>query len=542
MVLKHKHLVWIIALFIGLSVDWLFWEKPGGINFFILVFASVIGGLIPAWLNKIHIPLASYLLIIPITFFSAMTFIRSEPFTTVINILITISLLILFSMTLRTGAWVKFNFIDHLTALFRFFGNAFTGGILFFTRIKNRPTANQSKPTPDVAEQRNFLYQASPYLRGILLALPILVVLTALLASADPVFNLRLQNLLQGFELPNIGEYLFRLFYILVIGYLLLSAYYFGLAESEKLQASSPEKNKFAQILGWIEANIILGGINLLFLAFVSLQFTYLFGGETNIHLEGFTYAEYARRGFFELLAVALFTLMVYYALSIITRRESIINQRVFSASGLLLVGLVSIILISAYTRLTLYEAAYGFTRLRTLTHIFILWVGLLLAAVALLEILGNFNRMALTLIVFILGFGLSVNLVNVDNLITRHNIARSLLPGDETISTTLDAGYLYSLSWDSIPPLVTSFTNPETPEPIQQEIGGVLACRLFEAAPEQRHPWTSWHYTRSRAIELLNQQSSALEAFPIIESEGIFVEVSGEQRLCSPFMTSIVD
>ena len=40
--------------------------------------------------------------------------------------------------------------------------------------------------------------------------------------------------------------------------------------------------------------------VNLLFLVFVWIQFVYLFGGQANISAEGYTYAEYARRGFFD--------------------------------------------------------------------------------------------------------------------------------------------------------------------------------------------------------------------------------------------------
>ncbi len=46
---------------------------------------------------------------------------------------------------------------------------------------------------------------------------------------------------------------------------------------------------------------MLLGSINLLFAVFISVQFAYLFGGERNIAAQGFTFAEYAHRGFFEL-------------------------------------------------------------------------------------------------------------------------------------------------------------------------------------------------------------------------------------------------
>jgi len=165
----------------------------------------------------------------------------------------------------------------------------------------------------------------------------------------------------------------------------------------------------------------MLGAVNLLFLVFVLLQFTYLFGGQTNITTEGFTYAEYARRGFSELILVALISSLIFYTLSMVTKRENKTKRWVFSILGLFLVGLVGVILASAFKRLTLYEAAYGFTRLRTMTHIFIIWIGLLLASTAIMEITKKMDRLAVILICFVLGFGLTINFLNVDRFIVQN-------------------------------------------------------------------------------------------------------------------------
>ncbi|KUK68842.1 MAG: hypothetical protein XD89_0927, partial [Anaerolineae bacterium 49_20] len=85
MKLKNKHLFWIFALLAAISFDILFWERPFGINFFIFILLAAFGGLIPTWMEKIHIPWTSYLLLVPLAFFSVMTFIRAEPFTIAVN-------------------------------------------------------------------------------------------------------------------------------------------------------------------------------------------------------------------------------------------------------------------------------------------------------------------------------------------------------------------------------------------------------------------------------------------------------------------------
>ena len=561
MKLNYKPIVWIMAILAGLSFDTLFWDKPFGINFFFFITWILLGGLIPFWLEKIKIPWTSYLLIIPAVFFAAITFVRAEPFTIVIGVLVTLGSLVLLSMTLRNGAWYQFRFRDHFANFFKLFLNTIVGGFLFFLKVKNAKTTVSEENAANGAEEadadkskhegeanttspddRPFIKKAAPYLRGILFALPVLAILTMLLASADPVFNDRIQNLFSWFSIDSLGETVFRLFYILVLAYVILSVYFYSLFKSQEWEGKKEQESPSNAVLGSIEATIMLGSINLLFLVFVLLQFTYLFGGQSNINIEGFTYAEYARRGFSELLAVALVSLFVFYVLSMITRRETKTKQWTFSALGLLLVGLVTIILVSAYTRLTLYEEAYGFTRLRTLTHVFMIWTGLLLAGTAVLDILKKMDRMALILIVMIFGFGISIALLNVDQFIVQQNISRSISGGEQNESVPLDTGYLYSLSADAVPPLANFFQDPNTPEELKDDIGGVLACRAAAIDQQERRSWTSWHYSHSRADDWLNDLSGALSKYPIIEDQGYYVLINGERRSCVGDVTPFFD
>jgi hypothetical protein len=468
------------------------------------------------------------LLLAPLAFFSLMTAFRAEPLTNLMNGLIALGSAVLFTVSLRSGAWPKFNLRDHLARLFKFFLNCFAGGIRFFSEVK-KDAPETVTPAPERQQK-----PLAPYLRGILIAMPVLIVLALLLSSADPVFGSRLAGLFNWFDFDNLGEYLFRLIYILVIAYLLLGAYFFGLVESEKSQPKTNADERKSG-LGLIESSVVLGAVNLLFLVFVVLQFTYLFGGTENISVEGFTYADYARRGFFELLAVALISLGLYTILSTVTPRKGKRQRWLFSALGLLLVAQVGVILASALTRLGLYESAYGFTRLRTMTHFFIPWLALLLAAAAGLELTRKMARMPLVVILFIFGFGLTINIVNVDAFITRQNISRAmdLLPADDV--PALDTQYLVSLSPDAVPPLVSAFETPGTSDELRDSLGGVLACRLADLSVTSPVPWPAWHASRARAANLLKSQAGALSAYPVSVEEGWrTVDINGKTIPCS--------
>ena len=559
MIFKNKHLIWIFALLTAIGFDQLFWERGFGINFFILIILATLGGLIPFWLERIHIPWKSYLLLIPIAFFSIMTFIRAEPSTTALNGLVTISAVGLFFMTLQNGSWYRYRIQDHVFNWFHFILNGVIGGILFFTKVKkSEPSSTDDQVSGDAEiklsengerkiskklRNNSFLRMIAPYLRGFLLALPILAIMAFLLGQADPIFNDRLQDFFSQFRIENLGEILFRTIYIMVIGYILLSTYTFALLESKKYEVKDEGKLAIKPFLGSIESNIILGTVNLLFLTFVILQFNYLFSGGRNISVEGYTYAEYARRGFFELIAVAVISLLLFYVLSVITKRDGKKQGWGFSALGLTLVGLVALILVSAYTRLNLYELAYGYTRLRTLAHIFMIWIGLLLVAVAVLEITRNIQKLAVILICFILGFGITLNFLNIDQFIVRHNITRVMAGEHETFETDLDAGYLTTLSHDAVPKLVEFFNHPEIPEELHNEIGAVLACKSAMNEDQMDYTWPAYHTSRQQAFALLQSLENDLEKYPVsYDMYTWFVEVNGDVRSCTGYQPEPFD
>ena len=546
--LENRHLFWIFALLAGIGFDQLFWERSFGINFFLFILLGILGGLIPIWLENTKIPWTAYLLLVPIGFFAIMTFIRAEPFTTLTNVLITLALLILFSITLQTSAWYKFTLRDHLVKGFQFSLNTIIGGILFFIKTRKKSAATAASEGETVEEQTNqpskdrdkqgskksFIKQAAPYLRGTLLALPILALLAFLLGQADPIFNDRLQKIFSSFSFDNLGETLARFILVLVIAYGLLSVYAYALLESDKSQPDDRDTPAISPFLGSIEATMVLGGVNLLFLTFVILQFNYLFSGGENISITGYTYAEYARRGFFELITVAVISVFLFYVLSLVTKREQKTQQRLFSILGVTLVALVAIILVSAYIRLNLYEAAYGFTRLRTLAHIFMVWVGLLLVGIAVIELTKQMPRLALILICFILGFGLTINILNIDKFIAQKNVARAVTTAEQGQEPNLDTSYLNALSEDAIPTLVTFFKAQEIPESIKDEIGGVLACKLAGVAVSEERSWQSYHDAKNRAGSLLRGLSEDLKAYPVsYDMYTWFVEVNGEVKSC---------
>jgi hypothetical protein len=167
------------------------------------------------------------------------------------------------------------------------------------------------------------------------------------------------------------------------------------------------------------------------------------------------------------------------------------------------------------------------------------IWIGLLLAAVAVLEITKNMPKLAFILICFILGFAININTLNMDQFIVRYNVSRVMAGAHETFETDLDAGYLTSLSYDAVPKLGELFNNPEIQGSLRNEIGGVLACKKAMMAGQKDRSWVSTHYSRERAISVLQDLAKELDQYPVsYDSDRYtwFVEVNGDLRPCTSY------
>jgi hypothetical protein len=351
-------------------------------------------------------------------------------------------------------------------------------------------------------------------IRGLLLALPILILFAALLGSADLVFQRELDALLSLLNLERLPEYIFRLIYILAAAGALLGVFLHAGQESRDEHLLGAERAVVRRFLGFTEASIVLGGVAILFLAFVIVQFRYFFGGAENISLEGFTFSEYARRVYGELMAVAVFSLLLILALGAVTRRDSLLQQRLFSALCVLIVAMVGVMLVSAYMRLSLYEMAYGFTRLRTYVHVSLIWLALLLAAVVALELLRRDRLFAAAALFASIGFSLTLTALNVDAFIVRQNVYRAVR------GQGLDVPYLASLSADSVPPLVSLYQSDSTPADTRDALGAALACRIGTQRSHSTLDWRSFSLSRSQAEQALVAAQTRLDAYTIVHED----------------------
>ena len=502
---------WFIVIFLGWAFDFLFWEKPPGINFFLYVVLCLGTGIYLLKTDGLRLSPRSSLLLFPIAFLSAVTFFRQEPMTVFLSIAMTLFLMGVFALTYLNGGWIRYGLLDYFLGYLRLFGSMLVRPLGFSAEVK--------KEQPSTGEKRSS--RVWSVVRGIVIALPVIAVFASLLSAADPIFEKRFADFIELFNIDNLPEYIFRLVYILIFAYALAGTY---LHAAQKSGERVEEKSLISPFLGFTESSIVLGSVVILFVVFVVIQFQYFFGGQANINLEGYTYSTYARKGFGELVAVAFFSLLMLLGLGAITKRENETQRKTFSGFGVTLVVLVIVMLVSAFQRLVLYEFAYGFSRLRTYTHVFMIWLGLLLVAVVVLEVLRRERIIGLTMVLASLGFVVSLGVLNVDGFIVRQNIQRELSGLADDAFTQgrpdLDAQYFLDLSDDAVPALVDGFMNQSLPANVREKIGAALVCKRYERKGDKYLPWQSFHLSRLFADNAFEQINEALDEYTLITAD----------------------
>lgn len=506
--------LWYVAIALGWLFDLLFWKQAPGVNFALFVTLCLLGGFYLLLADGLRPSTQSLVLIPFIVFFSIISFVRAEPMTTFLAITLTLFAMSVFAVTYLGGKWLKYTLADYFSRAFNLFGSIIARPISFSADV--RKAQAESGVTPS---RRNIW----PIVRGLIIALPIVAIFAALLASADLIFSQKLNDLIDLFNLGKLPEYIFRLIYILVFGYALAGTFLHSATQSTDEKLADEGKPFIPAFLGFTESSIVLGSVVILFASFVLVQFQYFFGGQSNIHIDGYTYSEYAVKGFGELVTVAFFSLLMLLGLSSITHREAERQRKIFSGLGVALVALVLVMLVSAYQRLVLYETVYGFSRLRTYTHVFLIWIGLLLVTTIILEILRKERSFALAAVIASLGFAISLSLLNVDAFIVKQNIQREI-SGKRDVFTqgrvALDAQYFLDLSDDAIPTLAEAYQTPTLPAAVKEKVGAALACIRYQRNQTKReYSWQSFHFSRVNADRGFASLKKELDKYKITDT-----------------------
>ncbi|MCA0972580.1 DUF4173 domain-containing protein [Halobacillus litoralis] len=370
--------------------------------------------------------------------------------------------------------WYRGTFLIRMITTF--FG-AFAFNAYFLQRLYKRIFKQMDEKNSEVMRK---------VLLGLLIGAPLLFVVVGLLMQADAAFQNFLSvfpDWLNGLE---VNEVFIRVLIALALGWL-----FFGVMQIlPREETKTPAEPKQGETYDGIVSLTILILLNVVYALFTAVQFTYFFGGEL---YEGMSYAEYARRGFFELVVVSLVNLTVLVIMLKINRPDAKKLDRTLRSMYSLLIVFSGILLVSAFQRLMLYEAEYGYTMARVLPHVFMIFLIVIFAYTGIRVWIDRLPLIHFYLITAVL-FYTGLNAVNVEAWIVDRNIDRYEETGK------LDIDYLNSLGYTGVDGLIEIYQ--EYPE--YKNLERKLEERKEEWTNQER-AWQSFNIPRYEVVKKLD-------------------------------------
>lgn len=278
---------------------------------------------------------------------------------------------------------------------------------------------------------------------GIGCALPVVMMVTIILASADSVFR---NMIVKIFKLDTLILNLTGIVIMIIVSYALVYAFSFYV-KNGKVYINEKE-NKMAAL----PVNIIMSMVAVVYVMFATIQVVYLFGHGGSLP-QGYTYAQYARQGFFQL----LFLSGVNVVFILLTMEFVKINKFMKVVSGVICLCTFIMIFSSGY-RMKMYIEEYGLT----FSRIFVLWLLVVIGMVMLGLVIKNFhkelNLFSFSMVVVICCF-IVLSFSHVDYIIAKYNLSQCQYIMDKNknddpyeINIYVDMDYIINLSADSVP------------------------------------------------------------------------------------------
>lgn len=456
-----------------------------------------------AFLQEKKIPTSSWILIAIAILTASIHFFRVEVMSDMFAFMVSALCLLLLSADFLNGQWWQYRIREYLKQALRAVAAFFVGLPTMLSQLNSDRNSKDGNGTQGKKI-------ALSIIKGVLIAVPLLLIFTFLFSVADEIFENRLDAVVQWMRTQFLQDLLGRVLLTLFFSWLAAAGLWFLVSNKQKPLKIEPDEAFFKPFLGMTETSIVLVSLNLLFAFFLLIQFQYFFAGKANISLEGFTYAEYARRGFVELLWAASIAGLVFYALAAVTKRESKARQTAFSILSSLLLVQVGVILVASYQRILLYEDAYGLTHVRLIPQIFTFFLAAILLALVVMEWRKQFKRLALVLLVAFILFTITVAGINVDQRIARVNIERAIE------GKNLDYEYLvYQLSDDAVPYMFEKIESGDLPDGIRANLTKVLVCRDSQE-PSRQRPWLENNFPGQKAAEYYASRQDLLSQYPL--------------------------
>lgn len=302
-----------------------------------------------------------------------------------------------------------------------------------------------------VREGGEAVKKGSAVLMGAVIAVPVLVIMIPLLMRADAAFEGLLDllpefNFSEAFATTVFGGGAACILYTRTVALV---------HEIPELPGEAPRMKH----LHHLTVNTALFAVCAVYVVYLLSQLAYFVGGFSGILPEGYSLSEYARRGFFEMAWLCVINLSVMVlGISLTEKQEG--NTPLVTRIACLFLGLVTLFFVfAAGAKMALYIGVYGMTRLRVLTMVIMVFLGLTTAIVSIWLFVPKLPYMKVVVIAALV-IGAAVLWTDVDTVVAKYNVESYLSGRLETV----DVDHLSGLGSAAVPYLDRLATEAEDP------------------------------------------------------------------------------
>ncbi len=352
---------------------------------------------------------------------------------------------------------------------------------------------------------------------GVAITIPLLMIIVPLLMDSDAAFESLIEKIFGGLTETIVS---------VIAGLVLTPFVFICIFVLSKGVESLNDKNALTERtfgLSPVLINTVLIIISGCYAMYLLSQTAYFFSAFESLLPESYTAAEYARRGFFEMCAVAAINLCIFFGAYILEKRGEE-NRIQGLTKGLLtfLTVFTLVLIITSFSKMYMYIDRFGLTRLRVLTSCFMIMLFLVFVVLLLKLFIGKLPYMKIIIILAALTL-CSISYSDIDTQIAKYNTNRYFKEPQKEI----DIEAIYNLSEAKIPYLIELCEKGN--KTVKKDVSYYLADMIYTYGEYDQNKdiyefdtgfkFISYNKTRNNAVALIEQiyKKSGQEIFDLM-------------------------
>lgn len=284
---------------------------------------------------------------------------------------------------------------------------------------------------------------------GLIVTVPLTAIIGTLLMSADAGMESMLTNVLETVFCDDIETFIYQLCIAFPFSLYLFAIMYNHVYNKDVSRIDQEGAERFIDSTRCIPNMVMYTAVTpvlALYVMFFFSQASYFLSAFNHSLPQGYSYAEYARRGFFELFWITLINLAILIFMNYLAKQGGRHKPLCLKIYNVILSVFTLVLIATAVSKMIMYISAFGLTELRLYTTWFMVLCAVLFVFIIIKQFSFEFRFARWTVFTFTFMFAL-LCFTRTDALIARFNISMY----NSGYHEELDTAVFYNMSDDAV-------------------------------------------------------------------------------------------